>query len=83
MTEPRKHLLIVYHSQTGHTRTMARAVLRGARCPLPLELRMDCVRRVGYLWPVLTAQSDEWTDREWLAELRPAVTMCHKCGPGF
>jgi multimeric flavodoxin WrbA len=25
-----KHLLIVYHSQTGHTRAMAEAVLRGA-----------------------------------------------------
>ncbi len=26
----RKHLLIVYHSQTGHTRAMAEAALRGA-----------------------------------------------------
>jgi multimeric flavodoxin WrbA len=26
-----KHLLIVYHSQTGHTQAMAEAVLRGAR----------------------------------------------------
>ena len=26
-----KHLLIVYHSQTGNTRAMAEAVLRGAR----------------------------------------------------
>ncbi len=26
-----KHLLIVYHSQTGHTLAMAEAVLRGAR----------------------------------------------------
>lgn len=26
-----KHLLIVYHSQTGHTEAMAEAVLRGAR----------------------------------------------------
>jgi multimeric flavodoxin WrbA len=28
-----KHLLIVYHSQTGHTQAMAEAVLRGARSP--------------------------------------------------
>lgn len=28
-----KHLLIVYHSQTGNTETMARAVLRGATSP--------------------------------------------------
>ncbi|MEM9623785.1 MAG: flavodoxin domain-containing protein [Pseudomonadota bacterium] len=28
-----KHLLVVYHSKTGHTRTMAEAVCRGARHP--------------------------------------------------
>ena len=28
-----KHLLVVYHSQTGHTEAMARAVVRGARHP--------------------------------------------------
>ena len=28
-----KHLLIVYHSQTGRTQAMAEAVLRGARSP--------------------------------------------------
>ncbi len=28
-----KHLLIVYHSKTGHTEAMAQAVLRGARHP--------------------------------------------------
>ena len=28
-----KHLLIVYHSQSGHTRAMAEAVHRGARSP--------------------------------------------------
>jgi multimeric flavodoxin WrbA len=27
-----KHLLIVYHSQSGNTQAMAEAVLRGARC---------------------------------------------------
>lgn len=30
-TAPLKHLLVVYHSQTGHTEAMARAVVRGAR----------------------------------------------------
>ena len=28
-----KHLLIVYHTQTGHTEAMARSVARGARHP--------------------------------------------------
>ena len=28
-----RHLLIVYHTQTGHTEAMARAVARGARHP--------------------------------------------------
>ena len=28
-----KHLLVVYHTQTGHTEAMARAVVRGARHP--------------------------------------------------
>ena len=28
-----KRLLVVYHTQTGHTETMARAVVRGARHP--------------------------------------------------
>lgn len=28
-----KRLLVVYHSQTGHTEAMARAVVRGARHP--------------------------------------------------
>ncbi len=27
-----KHLLVVYHSQTGHTQAMAEAVVRGAGC---------------------------------------------------
>ena len=37
-----KHLLIVYHSQTGHTAAMAEAVGRGARSPdvAGVEVRM-------------------------------------------
>jgi len=30
---PLKHLLIVYHSQSGHTEAMAKAVYRGANAP--------------------------------------------------
>ncbi len=42
-----RHLLIVYHSQTGHTRTMARAVLRGA-CRAPeVETRLKLALRAG------------------------------------
>ena len=41
------HLLIVYHSQTGHTRTMARAVLRGARRVSEVETRLKMALRAG------------------------------------
>ena len=41
------HLLIVYHSQTGHTRTMARAVLRGARRTPEVETRLKMALRAG------------------------------------
>lgn len=47
MTEPRKHLLIVYHSQTGHTRTMAQAVRRGARRVVEVETRLKTALRAG------------------------------------
>ena len=46
MSAPR-HLLIVYHSQTGHTRTMARAVLRGARRMPEVETRLKMALRAG------------------------------------
>ena len=42
-----RHLLIVYHSQTGHTRTMARAVLRGARRAPEVETRLKLALRAG------------------------------------
>ena len=42
-----RHLLIVYHSQTGHTRTMARAVLRGARRMPEVETRLKMALRAG------------------------------------
>jgi len=42
-----KHLLIVYHTQTGHTRTMAWAVLRGARRVVEVETRLKMARRAG------------------------------------
>ncbi|HRC71341.1 MAG TPA: NAD(P)H-dependent oxidoreductase [Candidatus Competibacter sp.] len=47
MTGPRKHLLIVYHSQTGHTRAMARATLRGARRVIEVETRLKMALRAG------------------------------------
>ncbi|PIE83197.1 MAG: flavodoxin [Candidatus Contendobacter odensis] len=40
-----KHILIVYHSQTGHTRAMARAVLRGARRVPEVETRLRMALR--------------------------------------
>ncbi|MBK8181801.1 MAG: flavodoxin family protein [Candidatus Competibacteraceae bacterium] len=43
--DPGKHLLIVYHSQTGHTRTMARAALRGARRVSDVETRLKMALR--------------------------------------
>ena len=46
MSAPR-HLLIVYHSQTGHTRTMARAVRRGARRVSEVETRLKMALRAG------------------------------------
>ncbi len=45
MIDPGKHLLIVYHSQTGHTRTMARAALRGARRVSDVETRLKMALR--------------------------------------
>jgi multimeric flavodoxin WrbA len=39
-----RHLLIVYHSQTGNTERMARAVLGGAIDPLIEELDVRCLR---------------------------------------
>jgi len=42
-----RHLLIVYHSQTGHTRSMARAVLRGARRVTEVETRLRMALRAG------------------------------------
>ena len=45
MTELRKHLLIVYHTQTGHTRTMARAVVRGARRVPEVETHLKMALR--------------------------------------
>ncbi len=38
------HLLIVYHSQTGHTRTMAQAALDGARDPLIEDVEVRFLR---------------------------------------
>ena len=40
-----RHLLIVYHTQTGHTRMMARAVLRGARRVVEVETRLKMALR--------------------------------------
>ena len=42
-----RHLLIVYHSQTGHTRAMARAVARGARRVTDVEIRLKMALRAG------------------------------------
>ncbi len=42
-----RHLLIVYHSQTGHTRSMARAALRGARRVPEVETRLRIALRAG------------------------------------
>ena len=42
-----KHLLIVYHSQTGHTRRMAQAVWRGARRVAEVETRLKMARYAG------------------------------------
>jgi flavorubredoxin len=47
MSAAAKHLLIVYHSQTGHTRTMARAALRGARRVPEVETRLIMALRAG------------------------------------
>ena len=44
---PSCHLLIVYHSQTGHTHTMARAVWRGARRVPEVETRLKRALRAG------------------------------------
>ena len=44
---PAARLLIVYHSQTGHTRSMARAVLRGARRVPEVETRMKMALYAG------------------------------------
>ncbi|MCC8993494.1 MAG: NAD(P)H-dependent oxidoreductase [Candidatus Contendobacter sp.] len=41
------HLLIVYHTQTGHTRTMARAVQRGSRRVIEVETRLKMALRAG------------------------------------
>lgn len=42
-----RHLLIVYHTQTGHTRRMARAVLRGSRRVVEVETRLKMALRAG------------------------------------
>ncbi|MFZ1327009.1 MAG: NAD(P)H-dependent oxidoreductase [Candidatus Contendobacter sp.] len=42
-----RHLLIVYHSQTGHTRAMAQAVRRGARRTPEVETRLRRALRAG------------------------------------
>ena len=42
-----RHLLIVYHTQTGHTRRMARAVLRGSRRGGGVETRLRMALRAG------------------------------------
>ena len=47
MSASDKHLLIVYHSQTGHTRTMARAAWRGARRVAEVETRLKMALRTG------------------------------------
>ena len=41
------HLLIVYHSQTGHTRAMARAAACGARRVADVETRLKTALRTG------------------------------------
>lgn len=54
---PRKRLLVVYHSQTGHTAAMLDAVLRGARAP---EIEgVECVVR-----PALEATVEEVLDAD-------------------
>lgn len=42
-----RHLLIVYHTQTGHTRRMARAVLRGSRRVVEVETRLKMALWAG------------------------------------
>jgi len=42
-----RHLLIVYHSQTGHTRRMARAARRGARRVADVDTRLKMALRAG------------------------------------
>jgi len=43
-----KHLLIIYHTQTGHTASMAQAVKRGAESPeLEVELRFGLAAEAG------------------------------------
>lgn len=39
-----KHLLIVYHSKTGHTEVMAEAVLKGATAPDINDVEVRCLR---------------------------------------
>jgi multimeric flavodoxin WrbA len=39
-----RHLLIVYHSQSGHTETMAHAVLEGARDPAAENVEVRFLR---------------------------------------
>jgi len=55
MSDPPKRLLIVYHSQTGNTRAMAKAVLRGARRTPGVETRLKMALRAG-LADLLAAQ---------------------------
>ncbi|HXH03194.1 MAG TPA: flavodoxin family protein [Candidatus Competibacteraceae bacterium] len=43
----RRHLLIVYHSQTGHTQAMAEAVLRGAQKEEGVEVRIKRALEAG------------------------------------
>ena len=49
MTPPAKHLLIVYHTQTGHTRELIEATIRGASDPLidGVELRVKRAADAG------------------------------------
>ena len=42
-----RHLLIVYHTQTGHTRRMARGVLRGLRRVADVDTRLKMALRAG------------------------------------
>lgn len=56
MSDPPKRLLIVYHSQTGHTHAMAKAVLCGARRVQGVETRLKMALRAG-LEDLLGAQA--------------------------